>query len=951
MSASLSPTPPANWASSQCSSFGLSMTGELAAATPLDLGPGFAPTGRPGLAIISAKLLEAEVGMVNRFSGRLRCARRRLGVERLESRRMLTAVHESQLFLYLLNEARHDPPAYQAAHSLSLDMSGIAPRQPLAVNAALSASSQFHSEEMATHNYFAHQSAVTGRHPNRNAADHGFPLPEWWSLDTNNIESIAAGNPTAAASLRQLTLSQGHRNHLYGVSEFFARNREAGIGYAFNQAADYRHYWTVHLAPSTPNQTFLTGVVFDDANDNGRYDLNEGLAGVTIDVGGHSVTTNEAGGWSIAMPDESTVTVRGSHPSWQSDAITEVAVGEENVQLDFRRVPGTDEVFAREAFGDWLRADPEDPDWRHLPPDWAETDQTMVTRVAYLIPSNRTPQPEAVANLQATMLLYQDWFREQMERNGFGPKTVQLETLDDEVAPRVHVVGLEGTDAFYRADDEGNAGSTIWSRVLSGATDAGVPVWREGEVWLLVYEAHEQQSDGSIVGHTALGTSAGTLGGAGGVGLMSSAVVSLMNEAGLSNRTPYDSLTIPVIGPSPLVQNVSFPWFEGSTISSVVSSAMGASLHELTHGFGLPHDHRNDSNLHGNLMGNGLRGFRGAVLPDQFPEDFTRLAYASALTLDSSPYFNAGREYSDRQRPSIGRVEVEPVVVDGHLRVSFEAEDDVALAAAYLQRGGDRIDELVLSGTTQAASFLTPDFDPGVENEFTIAVHDASGNRRYQSLVVTPEIGRNQAPRPFIRVSPSVVHAGAGMTLNASGSVDPDHDDSSLLVEWDLTGDGEFDTQPTTEKEWVTSFSKIGTRLIRARLTDPLGAQSVSAPIAIRVLGSELQNRMVHADVNGDGKVTALDALLIINRLARGDQGGSPIGIPVTLLLDEMPRLYLDVDGNGQVTALDALIVINQIARNRHEASSDKGEAVQAPIPRGWPWSEAIPEDSLTLLF
>lgn len=40
---------------------------------------------------------------------------RSLSMEMLESRRLLTGLAQSQLFHYLLNEARHDPPAYQLA--------------------------------------------------------------------------------------------------------------------------------------------------------------------------------------------------------------------------------------------------------------------------------------------------------------------------------------------------------------------------------------------------------------------------------------------------------------------------------------------------------------------------------------------------------------------------------------------------------------------------------------------------------------------------------------------------------------------------------------------------------------------------------------------------------------------------------------------------------------------
>jgi hypothetical protein len=240
-----------------------------------------------------------------------------------------------QLFVYLLNRARHDPLAYQIERGLNVDLSSVDPRPPLAINSSLHGSARFHAEEMAKFNYFAHQSQVTGRWPNRNARDHGYPLPASWSDDANNIESIAAGNSTAEATLEQLVLSDGHRNHLLGIHPFFAANREAGVGYGHSATSTYRHYWAVHLARTEPSQTFLTGVVFDDANGNGRYDLNEGLGGVTVTVGNTTAVTNAAGGWVVAVPpnDAYQVTVAGA--GFHGTATASVMVANDNRQVDF----------------------------------------------------------------------------------------------------------------------------------------------------------------------------------------------------------------------------------------------------------------------------------------------------------------------------------------------------------------------------------------------------------------------------------------------------------------------------------------------------------------------------------------------------------------------------------------------------------------------------------------
>ena len=71
-------------------------------------------------------------------------------------------------------------------------------------------------------------------------------------------------------------------------------------------------------------------------------------------------------------------------------------------------------------------------------------------------------------------------------------------------------------------------------------------------------------------------------------------------------------------------------------------------------------------------------------------------------------------------------------------------------------------------------------------------------------------------------------------------------------------------------------------------------------------------------DVNDDGFVTPLDALLVINALNTRFQ------LPPTLPDPFDPVRYLDVDPNGMVTPLDALLVINQLNRR----SAGEGESL-----------------------
>ena len=451
-------------------------------------------------------------------------------------------------------------------------------------------------------------------------------------------------------------------------------------------------------------------------------------------------------------------------------------------------------------------------------------------RVAYVIPSNRTPQADGVANLQYSMEVFQAWYRDQMERNGFGPKTFVYETEPDGTTPLIHVVNVAQTDDYLRGD--------IWGRVGQAAADAGVPIWASGQVWLLMPEIHVENPDGSIVGGVCLGASNAS-GSGSGVAMVGTNGLVVMNGADLVNNTPYNGLVIPDLGPYPLVKDVSFVWFEGSTLSSLSSSYLGATLHETSHGFGLNHDFRNDSNFHGDLMGNGLRGMRGAIYPNLYPSDDTFLSYGQALALSTSRYFNPVEYAPETNSPAISVSTTGSVVpVNGLLDISFAASDDTGLSCALLLDNGDQIGEMTLSGTSTTSTFETPYYTKGQTDSFTVRVYDVYGNRRDASVSITPTTGYNAAPKPFVRLSTSTLDVGQSLLLSASSTSDPDDPASSLTVEWDLNGDGVFDTVPTTTKTLTLSFAEAGTRLIRARITDPHGAQSLSTPIAIRIFGA-----------------------------------------------------------------------------------------------------------------
>ncbi len=87
------------------------------------------------------------------------------------------------------------------------------------------------------------------------------------------------------------------------------------------------------------------------------------------------------------------------------------------------------------------------------------------------------------------------------------------------------------------------------------------------------------------------------------------------------------------------------------------------------------------------------------------------------------------------------------------------------------------------------------------------------------------------------------------------------------------------------------------------------------------------QNPIDPYHVNGDGDVTAIDSLLIINELERGsvhDESTRNL-VPITDAVGPPP--YFDVTGDDKLTALDALQIINAINRAQNDMmQSPSGE-------------------------
>ena len=122
---------------------------------------------------------------------------------------------------------------------------------------------------------------------------------------------------------------------------------------------------------------------------------------------------------------------------------------------------------------------------------------------------------------------------------------------------------------------------------------------------------------------------------------------------------------------------------------------------------------------------------------------------------------------------------------------------------------------------------------------------------------------------------------------------------------------------------------------VPSEVDDPTGVPGQPFTFGFVVDGGSAQNPWVNPahplDVNQDGRITPLDALVVINYL--NDHGSGSLPIPPVAPLTPPP--FLDCSGNGDVTPLDALMVINEL--NAHgpsvlpEAERGEGEGGDGP--------------------
>lgn len=202
------------------------------------------------------------------------------------------------------------------------------------------------------------------------------------------------------------------------------------------------------------------------------------------------------------------------------------------------------------------------------------------------------------------------------------------------------------------------------------------------------------------------------------------------------------------------------------------------------------------------------------------------------------------------------------------------------------------------------------------QETFSYTVADMAGNRSAEALV---RIVINNTPvavddNASTFKNQAVIVSVLSNDSDSDGTLDPD---TVQIVTPPSTGTAE--ALPDGTIRFTPATGIVGTVSLTYQVADNSGNLSNVATVNIRVANSRWQNPALNLDVNASGKVSALDALLIINYL----NTSQPRFLPDSNLV---PPPYLDVNGDERVSAVDALLVINYL-NDRSSGGGAEGEA------------------------
>ena len=208
--------------------------------------------------------------------------------------------------------------------------------QPLAFDGELNESSEDHSSWMLSTDAFSH-TGVGGSNPGDRMETAGYDFSGNWTWGENIAWKSFNGAVNIQAEVQQLHTnlmnSPGHRANLL-KGDF----REIGVGVETGRIGNFNAAMVTQNFARTASDFFLTGVAFNDQDNDNGYDVGEGFGNVTVSAKNNATgsvvttTTNEGGGYDLELAN-GIYTVNFSGGEFATTAL-QADINNKNVKLD-----------------------------------------------------------------------------------------------------------------------------------------------------------------------------------------------------------------------------------------------------------------------------------------------------------------------------------------------------------------------------------------------------------------------------------------------------------------------------------------------------------------------------------------------------------------------------------------------------------------------------------------
>ncbi len=208
--------------------------------------------------------------------------------------------------------------------------------------------------------------------------------------------------------------------------------------------------------------------------------------------------------------------------------------------------------------------------------------------------------------------------------------------------------------------------------------------------------------------------------------------------------------------------------------------------------------------------------------------------------------------------------------------VSFDASASKDPEGAVAKYEWDLDSNGTYETNTGATPTVTRSYSIPGDRAIGLRVTDSEGATATAMRTLTIQ---NQLPVASFTASPNPVLSGVSTTLNASASSDPDG--TIAKYEWDLDGNGSYETDTGTTASKVTSYATPGERVVGLRVTDNSGATTTTT----RTL--TVENRAPSASFTATPNPALSGATVSFNASASADADGT------------IAKYEWDLDGNG----------------------------------------------------